>query len=118
MIALSLEAQEYFGWAGNFIFISAQLFQIAHTFKIKKTKDIAYGLQIMFIIGNIMFTTFGILDESLSMFIGNGTSLLLSLVQLTQKIYYDNYFNGYYPLPALDTPNLHEFANIQDPGEL
>lgn len=118
MYNVSLEVQEYFGWAGNCIFISAQIFQIIHTFKIKTTKDIAYGLQILFIIGNTMFTTFGLLDESLSMFIGNGLSLLLSLIQLSQKIYYDHYFNGYYPLPALDNPNLNDFADIKDPGEL
>ena len=52
------------------------------------------------------------------MFIGNGLSLLLSLIQLSQKIYYDHYFNGYYPLPALDNPNLNDFADIKDPGEL
>lgn len=29
--------QEYYGWAGNCIFIIAQLLQIFHTFKEKKT---------------------------------------------------------------------------------
>lgn len=28
--------EEYFGWIGNAIFISAQMFQIIHTFKVKK----------------------------------------------------------------------------------
>lgn len=49
-------------------------------------------LQFLFCVGNIMYTTFGFLDDSTSMFIGNGISLLLSLVQISQKMYYDNYF--------------------------
>ena len=87
----SVESQEYFGWIGNSIFICAQLFQIIHTFRIKETKDISFGLQFLFCVGNVMYTTFGFLDNSVSMFIGNGISLLLSLVQISQKMYYDKY---------------------------
>ena len=43
--------QEYFGWVGNAIFISAQLFQIVHTYRIKKTEDLSYGLEILWILG-------------------------------------------------------------------
>ena len=88
----SIESQEYFGWIGNTIFICAQISQIFYTFNIKETKDISFMLQFLFCVGNIMYTTFGFLDNSTSMFIGNGISLLLSLVQISQKIYYDNYF--------------------------
>ena len=49
---MDLQTQEYFGWAGNAIFVSAQLFQIVHTHKIKTTRDISYGLQILFFIGD------------------------------------------------------------------
>jgi uncharacterized protein with PQ loop repeat len=90
--ALSLKEQEYFGWAGNIIFIVAQLFQIHHTFKRKETRDISYGLQILFCIGDVMYTVFGALDESDSMLIGNGISLALACIQMTQKVYYDNYY--------------------------
>lgn len=81
--------QEYFGWVGNCIFIFAQVFQIVHTFKIKKTEDLSYGLEILWIIGNIMYTTFGILDKSMAMFLGNFITLICSIIQLIQKIYYD-----------------------------
>ena len=69
---MDLQTQEYFGWIGNAIFVSAQLFQIVHTHKIKTTRDISYGLQILFFIGDLMFTIFGAVDKSLSMFFGNG----------------------------------------------
>lgn len=90
--ALSLKEQEYFGWAGNIIFIVAQLFQIHHTYKRKETRDISYGLQILFCIGDCMYTVFGALDDSDSMLIGNGASLTLALIQMSQKVYYDNYY--------------------------
>ena len=81
---------EYFGWIGNCIFIGAQLFQITHTYRTKKTEDLSYGLEILWLIGNCMYTTFGILDRSMSMFFGNLITLITSLIQLLQKIYYDN----------------------------
>lgn len=90
--ALSLKEQEYFGWAGNIIFIVAQMFQIHHTFKRKETRDISYGLQILFCIGDGMYTVFGALDDSDSMLIGNGISLGLACIQMSQKVYYDNYY--------------------------
>jgi len=84
--------QEYFGWAGNSIFFVAQIFQIIHTFRIKETKDISYGLQILWIIGNSMYTAFGYVDNSLSMFVGNFITLLTAFFQLSQKIYFDNFY--------------------------
>ena len=58
--------QEYFGWIGNAIFIFAQLFQIVHTYRIKKTDDLSYGLEILWIKVNTMYTLFGIFDKSFS----------------------------------------------------
>ena len=54
------------------------------------TKEISYILEIMFIIGNTMYTVFVYIDKSMSMFYGNFCSLILSLIQISQKIYYDN----------------------------
>ena len=82
--------QEYYGWIGNGIFLFAQMSQIIHTFQQKKTEEISYILEIMFIIGNTMYTVFGYIDKSMSMFYGNFCSLILSLIQISQKIYYDN----------------------------
>jgi uncharacterized protein with PQ loop repeat len=84
-----LKMEEYFGWIGNSIFISAQTFQIIHTYKVKKTHDLSYGLQILMIIGNSMYTIFGLLDNSFSMFLGNSITLAMSIIQICQKIYYD-----------------------------
>jgi len=88
--------EEYFGWIGNSIFISAQMFQIIHTFRVKKTHDLSYGLQILMIIGNTMYSVFGLIDNSLSMFLGNLITLIMTIIQLIQKIYYDrNYYSSY-----------------------
>lgn len=81
--------QEYYGWAGNGIFIAAQIAQIIHTHSQKKTEEISYILEIMWIIGNGLYTIFGFIDNSLSMFYGNLISFILSLIQISQKIYYD-----------------------------
>ena len=81
--------EEYYGWVGNGIFISAQLAQIFHTYGQKKTEEISYILEIMWIIGNSMYTVFGYIDNSNSMFYGNLVSLILTIIQLSQKIYYD-----------------------------
>jgi len=89
---LSIHEQDIFGWFGSFIFVVAQLSQVWHTYQVKRTKDLSYILQGMFIIGNIMYTVFGCLDNSVSMFVGNGFSLSVSLIQLGQKIYYDHYY--------------------------
>ena len=41
-----------------------------------------------------MYTTFGWIDNSPSMFIGNGASLILSIVQLGQKVHYKRLKNN------------------------
>ena len=89
---INLDTQEYYGWIGNCIFCVAQMFQIYHTYRIKTTKDISYGLQILFFVGDTMYTVFGALDNSLSMLVGNGVSTFLCVIQLSQKIYYDKYY--------------------------
>ena len=86
---MNLELQEYFGWIGNTIFIIAQMAQIYHSYKCKKTDDVSYILEIMWILGNGFYTVFGYIDKSDSMFIGNLICLVLSLIQITQKINYD-----------------------------
>ena len=82
-------SEEYFGWIGNGIFLSAQLLQVFHTFVVKKTNDLSFGQQIFSIIGNSMYTAFGFLDRSDSMFIGSAASLVLGIIQVIQKIHYD-----------------------------
>ena len=92
---LDFRTQEYFGWAGNFIFLSAQISQVVYTFKVKRTNDISYSLQILLLIGNIMYTTFGVLDKSLSMFIGNLLTVFTAIIQIIQKIHYDKINRSY-----------------------
>ena len=81
--------QEYYGWVGNGIFIAAQFAQIIHTYNQKRTEEISYILEIMWIIGNGMYTVFGYIDNSPSMLYGNLSSFILSIIQISQKIYYD-----------------------------
>lgn len=87
-----LSNQELYGWIGDSIFIIAQLSQVYHTYKVKRTRDLSYILICLFAIGNIMYTTFGIIDNSYSMSIGNGITVLISFTQFAQKVYYDNYY--------------------------
>ena len=95
---LDFKTQEYFGWIGNVIFISAQLAQVYHTYRVKRTSDISYILQFLFLIGNLMYTTFGYLDQSFSMFLGNLITVFTAIVQISQKIYYDRKNNRIYGL--------------------
>jgi uncharacterized protein with PQ loop repeat len=81
--------QEYYGWIGNFIFIFAQLSQVIHTYRVKKTGDVSYILEILWVAGNCMYTIFGYIGNSVSMFYGNLVSLIISILQINQKIYYD-----------------------------
>jgi uncharacterized protein with PQ loop repeat len=87
-----LSNQELYGWIGDSIFIIAQISQVHHTYKVKRTKDLSYSLICLFAIGNIMYTAFGIIDNSYSMAVGNGITVLISFAQFAQKIYYDNYY--------------------------
>jgi len=89
---------EIYGWLGNGIFVTAQTFQIVHTFRVKKTEDISYGLQIMLFIGNLMYMTFGYLDDSTAMFIGNLLTTFTTTIQIGQKIYYDRKSKKYAPI--------------------
>ena len=36
-----------------------------------------------------MYTIFGYIDFSLSMFLGNGITVITSIIQISQKVYYD-----------------------------
>jgi hypothetical protein len=51
-----------------------------------------------------MYTTFGYIDNSPSMFYGNGISLLLSTFQIGQKIHYKRLKDGL----TVDDENLIE----------
>jgi len=99
---INLNRQEYFGWIGNFIFISAQISQIFYTYKVKRTNDISYTLQFLLLIGNIMYTIFGYIDFSLSMFIGNSITLFTSGIQISQKNYYDKKNKDYEELMPIN----------------
>jgi len=85
---LPVKEQEIYGWIGNGIFFAAQLSQIIYTFKVKSADDLSYTLFFFWLIGESMYTAFGWIDNSPSMFLGNGASLLLSIIQLGQKIHY------------------------------
>ena len=82
--------REIIAWTGNVIFWGAQISQIIHTYKIKKVKDISLTLQILWFIGNTMYTTFGYLDNSMSMFVGNLLSLIFTTIQIFQRYFYHN----------------------------
>ena len=51
-----LSNQELYGWVGDTIFVVAQLSQVYHTYKVKRTKDLSYSLICLFALGNIMYT--------------------------------------------------------------
>ena len=86
------ELSEIIGWSGGAIFTVAQIIQIIHTFIVKNTTDISYGLQVLWLIGNFMYTIFGYTSLSMSMFISNALTSGTTIVQIMQKIYFDNYY--------------------------
>ena len=88
----SEEWSEIVGWGGGALFIIAQSSQIIHTSVVKNTTDISYGLQILWLIGNCLFTTFGYIENSYSMFITNLITCATTAIQIVQKVYYDNYY--------------------------
>ena len=79
-----------YGWIANSIFILAQLFQIKHTYKVKKANDISYLLQFCWLSGNIFYTIYGYINNSNVIFYGNLITSFTTLINITQKIYYDN----------------------------
>ena len=104
---MSINTQEYFGWIGNSIFIGAELAQIVHSVKTKQTKDISYIMIVMMLFGNGAYTTFGIIDHSLSLSVGSGVSFVVLLFQLYLKIYYENCYKNREELRPL-MPNEYE----------
>lgn len=86
------ELSEIVGWSGGVIFTVAQTIQIIHTFRVKNTTDISYGLQALWLIGNFMYTAFGFTTGSLSMFVTNALTSGTTIIQIGQKIYFDNYY--------------------------
>ena len=80
------ELSEIVGWSGGAIFTVAQIIQIIHTFIVKNTTDISYGLQVLWLIGNFMYTTFGYTSQSMSMFVSNALTSGTTVVQIAQKV--------------------------------
>jgi len=97
---ISLEIQEYFGWAGNVIFSLAQMAQAYHTYKMKGAGELSYILLSLMTTGDAMYMVFGILDNSMSMFIGNLVTFIISIIQILQKRYYHRnpLMIGYHPI--------------------
>ncbi len=85
------ELSEIVGWTGGGIFTIAQIIQIIHTFIVKNTTDISYGLQVLWLIGNFMYTAFGFTSHSMSMFVSNALTCGTTIIQIIQKVYFDNY---------------------------
>lgn len=79
-----------YGWIANSIFIIAQLSQIRHTYKVKKTNDISYVLQFCWLSGNILYTIYGYINDSSVIFYGNLITSITTVINIIQKIYYDN----------------------------
>ena len=86
------DSQEVYGWIGNSIFLTAQIAQVIHTHNVKDTRDISYFLIVLLFIGDIMYTFFGYIDDSFSLFLGSALSCVTLLILLIQKIYYENYY--------------------------
>ncbi len=84
-----------YGWTANAIFITAQLSQIIHTHKVKKTNDISYILQFCWLSGNILYTVYGYLNHSDVIFYGNLITTITTIINIIQKIYYDRINSQY-----------------------
>ena len=88
----------FYGWVANIIFIIAQLSQIYHTFLVKKTKDISYILQFLWLSGNVLYTVYGYINWSSVIFYGNLITSIAMLINIFQKIYYDRKYEFYIPI--------------------
>jgi len=75
-------------WIGSLIFIIAQSSQIYHVFRRKSADDVSYILLGFVLCGNILYTTFGALENSPAMFTGNLITTILNILQVIQKIHY------------------------------
>ena len=69
------------GWIGSSIFIIAQLYQVYHVYNRKRADDVSYPLIFFILIGNAMYTYFGFIDNSVSIFVGNLVTFILILIQ-------------------------------------
>jgi len=67
---------------------SAFVPQIIKTWKVKETKDISFGMYLIFVIGIVLWLIYGILWKDLPLIIANSVSLLFSLAILIMKIRY------------------------------
>ena len=101
------------GWIGSSIFIIAQLYQVYHVYKRKRADDVSYPLIFFILIGNAMYTYFGFIDNSLSIFVGNLITLILILFQLCQKYYYHKYSSNYYENRSSSSLNSY-FVDIDE----
>jgi uncharacterized protein with PQ loop repeat len=104
---MSINTQEYFGWVGNSIFITAALAQLIHSIKTKKTSDLSYIMIVMMIIGNSAYTGFGLADNSISLTVGSSGSVFIYVIQLGFKIHYENCYKNREELQPL-MPNEYE----------
>ena len=101
------------GWIGSSIFIVAQLYQVYHVFNRKRADDVSYPLIFFILIGNAMYTYFGFIDDSLSIFVGNLVTFILILIQLCQKYYYHKYSSNYYENSSNSSLNSY-FVDIDE----
>ena len=106
---MSVNTQEYFGWLGNSIFVGAQVAQVVHSYKTKKTEDISYFMVVLMLLGNGAYTAFGVIDNSLSLTIGSSVSLFVLFIQLFLKIHYENvtYCRKKEETPLLEDPPIN-----------
>ena len=104
------EISEIIGWSGGSIFTIAQIIQIIHTFRVKNTTDISYGLQVLWLIGNFMYTSFGYTSHSMSMFVSNALTSGTTIIQIIQKVYFDNHYKPKNPKLESTTDVLLEHA--------
>jgi MtN3 and saliva related transmembrane protein len=62
--------------------------QLLQTWRTKKAGDVAWGMLITFIVGTILWLTYGTLIHSMPVVVANAATLLLTATILGLKIYY------------------------------
>ena len=83
-----IEIIELFGFFAGFLVAISSLPQLIKSWKTKSTKDVAIGWLLINIFGQILWISYGLLKDSISLVVMSFITLLMVGSVLILKIYY------------------------------
>ena len=91
------------GYTGSILCIASFVSQLYIVYTHKSANDVSYLFILLQITVNVLYTTYDVIIESIPLFVGNATLIILLFVLIGQKYYYGRLENGMLPI----------FSNIQ-----